>query len=127
MVGDQKQKLFLVCGVTSLATKVFVLVLAVVLSGSGLQAHLYKRPFLLACVENNSTLLKQPGIKRCKFSEGNCFSDKNQTLEKKIADAHSSLKEAILRYESILNSSNENGNACGDDGVKHDSKDCVSR
>ena len=107
VVGDQKQKLFLVCGVTSLATKVFVLVLAVVLSGSGLQAHLYKRPFLLACVENNSTLLNQPGIKRCKFSEGNCFSDKNQTLEKKIADAHSSLKEAILRYESILNSANE--------------------
>ena len=104
VVGDQRQKLFLVCGVTSLATKVFVLVLAVVLSGSGLQPHIYERPFLLACVEEHSQLLNQTGIIRCKFSEGNCLSNKNLTIETKIAKAHSELKEAVLRYERILNS-----------------------
>ena len=89
---------------TSLATKVFVLVLAVVLSGSGLQPHICKRPFLLACVEEHSQLLNQTGITRCKFSEDNCLSNKNLTLETKIADAHSALKKAVLRYEGILNS-----------------------
>ena len=104
VVGDQRQKLFLVCGVTSLATKLFVLVLAVVLSGSGLQPHIYERPFLLACVEEHSQLLNQTGITRCKFSEDNCLSNKNLTLETKIADAHSALREAVLRYEHILKS-----------------------
>ena len=107
VVGDQRQKLFLVCGVTSLATKVFVLVLALLLSGSGLQPHIYERPFLLACVEENSPLLNQAEITRCKFSEGNCLYNKNLTLKRKIADAHSALKEAVLKYERILNSTNK--------------------
>ena len=107
VVGDQRQKLFLVCGVTSLASKVFVLLLALVLSGSGLQPHIYERPFLLACVDEHSPLLNQTGITRCKFSEDNCLSDKNLTIQTKIADAHSELKEAVLRYEHILNSTDK--------------------
>ena len=104
VVGDQRQKLFLVCGVTSLASKVFVLLLALVLSGSGLQPHIYERPFLLACVDEHSPLLNQTGITRCKFSEGNCLSNKKITIETKIVEAHTALKEAVLRYEGILNS-----------------------
>ena len=104
VVGDQRQKLFLVCGVTSLASKVFVLLLALGLSGSGLQPHIYERPFLVACVDEHSPLLNQTGITRCKYSEGNCLSNKNLTIETKIAKAHSELKEAVLRYERILNS-----------------------
>ena len=104
VVGDQRQKLFLVCGVTSLASKVFVLLLALGLSGSGLQPHIYERPFLVACVDEHSPLLNQTGITRCKFSEGNCLSNENQTIETKLVDAHSELKEAVLRYERILNS-----------------------
>ena len=104
VVGDQRQKLFLVCGVTSLASKVFVLLLALGLSGSGLQPHIYERPFLVACVDEHSPLLNQTGITRCKYSEGNCLSNENLTIETKIADAHSALKEAVLRYENILKS-----------------------
>ena len=49
VVGDQNLRIFLVSGVTSRITKVLFLGLAVSLAGSGLQPHIYKRPFLLFC------------------------------------------------------------------------------
>ena len=96
---SSQQKLFLVCGVTSLATKVFVLVLAVTLSGSGLQPHIYERPFLLTCVDTNSPLLNQTGIAQCNYSEGNCLPKEKTTIETFCAERGC----LDLRYERILN------------------------
>ena len=52
-------------------------------------------------------LSKKCSITQCKFSEGNCIYNKNLTFETKIAEAHSALKEAVLRYENILDSTKE--------------------
>ena len=107
VVGHESERLFLVLGVTSLLTKVFSLGLFVVLAGSGLQAHVYQRPFMIFCVEENSRLLNQSGIARCKYSEGNCFSTPNRELETKIKNAHTDFREAAINYERFLKSSTQ--------------------
>ena len=81
VVGDQKKKIFLVSGMTSLVTKVLLLAIAVALAAFGLQHQIYKRPFLLYCVDKNSPLLAEEGVRPC--SGIDCFAN-NETLAYEI-------------------------------------------
>ena len=102
VVGDQTLRIFLVSGVTSLVTKVLFLGLAVSLAGSGLQPHIYKRPFLLFCFDEGSPVLNEIGIRQCKFSEDGCRSPKNSSNKTTIADALSAVEVAVSEYKRIL-------------------------
>ena len=101
VVGDQKKKIFLVSGMTSLVTKVLLLAIAVALAAFGLQHQIYKRPFLLYCVDNNSSLLAEDGIRPCTGS--NCFAN-NKTLafEVRLGDALDRLTDAVLTYQNVV-------------------------
>ena len=105
VVGHQKQRIFLVSGTASLASKVLLLGVAVALALSGFQGYIHKRPFLLFCFPENSSVLHQPGVRPCRYSEGTCGSPKNMTHEIRIADALSAVNRAVLEYERILNGS----------------------
>ena len=102
VVGEQEQKLFLVSGVTSLLFKVLLLLLAVTLAGSGLQPHIYERPFLLFCFDEHSPVLNKTGITPCKYSEDQCRPPANLTNKTKIAEALSAVEIAVLQYKRIL-------------------------
>ena len=83
VVGGHPE-IFLVSGVTSLASKVLLLALALTFAGTGLQPQVYERPFLLFCFGENSTHLKEAGVTLCKWSNGTCIQsrDKRKKLEK---------------------------------------------
>ena len=101
VVADERQKIFLVCGITNLAAKTIVLVVAVSLSASGLQPYMYARPFILACVEDSSPLLNQADITPCSFSNetlGVCFGDRALTHEDKYTDELSKLQGALQHF-----------------------------
>ena len=109
VVGHQPQRIFLVSGIATLLTKLAVLAVVVALAESGHLTKIHPRPFLLFCFQENSThlaRLKREGeVVTCKFSEDTCFNHviqtpRNQTL---IADAISSVDEAIEKLERILN------------------------
>ena len=102
VVGEQKEKLFLVTGVTSLVFKVLLLVLAVTLAGSGLQPDIYERPFLLFCFDEHSPALNKTGITPCKYSEDQCRPPTNLTNKAKIVEALSVVEMAVLQYKHIL-------------------------
>ena len=102
VVGNQEQKIFLVNGMASLATKILVLILAVTLAASGLQPHIHKRPFLLFCVERNSSLLLQKEIRPCSISERNCLPIRNMTQEERFVTALSTLKNALEDYDYAI-------------------------
>ena len=103
VVGDQSLRIFLVSGVTSLVTKVLFLVLALALASSGLQPHIYKRPFLLFCFNEDSPIFNEPGIKRCNYLEDGCRPPTNLTQETRLADALFTVEKAVLEYKRILN------------------------
>ena len=107
VVGQQEQRIFLVSGVASLVSKVFLLLLAVTLAASGLQPNVYKRPFLLFCFQEDSLLLKETNTTKCKFSEGNCFPNRNLTHETKYSDALSVLKKSLQDFERTIISIDE--------------------
>ena len=107
VVGQQEQRIFLVSGVASLVSKVFLLLLAVTLAASGLQPNVYKRPFLLFCFQEDSLLLKKTNTTKCKFSEGNCFPNRNLTHETKYSDALSVLKKSLQDFERTIISIDE--------------------
>ena len=100
VVGQQEQKIFLVSGMTSLASKILLLVLAVTLAASGVLIH--KRPFLLFCVNQNSSLLHEEHVRECSFSEGNCFPIRNMTQEERFVAAAARLKGALEEYDDIV-------------------------
>ena len=102
VVGEQEEKLFLVSGVASLLFKVLLLLLAVTLAGSGLQPHIYERPFLLFCFDEHSPVLNKTGITPCKYSEDQCRPPANLTNKTKIAEALSAVEIAVLQYKRIL-------------------------
>ena len=102
VVGNQEQKIFLVNGMTSLATKILVLILALTLAASGLQPHIHKRPFLLFCVERNSSLLNQTEIRPCSMSEQNCLPIRNMTQEERFVTALNTLKNALEEYDYAI-------------------------
>ena len=102
VVGEQKERLFLVTGVTSLVFKVLLLVLAVTLAGSGLQPDIYERPFLLFCFDEHSPALNKTGITPCKYSEDQCRPPTNLTNKAKIVEALSVVEMAVLQYKHIL-------------------------
>ena len=102
VVGEQEQKLFLVSGVTSLVFKVLLLLLALTLAGSGLQPHIYERPFLLFCFDEHSPVLNKTGITPCKYSEDQCRPPTNLTNKAKIVEALSVVEMAVLQYKHIL-------------------------
>ena len=101
VVGDQKKKIFLVSGMTSLVTKVLVLGIAVALAECGLQHQIYKRPFLLYCVDENSSLLAEEGVRPC--TGRSCFAN-NKTLayEIRLGDALEQLTDAVLTYQTVV-------------------------
>ena len=99
VVGNQEQQIFLVNGMSSLATKILVLILAISFAASGLQPHIHKRPFLLFCVERNSPLLNQTSIKPCSISEQNCLPIRNMTQEERFVTALNKLKNALEEYD----------------------------
>ena len=101
VVGDQKKKIFLVSGMTSLVTKVLLLAIAVALAAFGLQHQIYKRPFLLYCVDKNSPLLAEEGVRPC--SGIDCFAN-NETLanEIRLDDALEQLTDAVLIYQNVV-------------------------
>ena len=104
VVGDQSRKIFLVSGMTSLISKVLLLAIVVGLSASGLQPHIYRRPFLLFCFEENSPLLTEDGITPCRFSEGDCFPDDNMTLmnEVRYNEALAKLYNNVLAFQNVV-------------------------
>ena len=87
VVGQQSQRIFLVSGIVSLVTKVLLLAVAVTLAASGLQPHVYKRPFLLFCFDESSIPLNEADVKQCSLSEENCFGRPEMTREKEFSTA----------------------------------------
>ena len=108
VVGHQPMRIFLFSGVTSLTSKVLLLALALAFSGSGLQAQIYKRPFLLFCFEENSTRLAEADISEtvmpCSVLEGNCQPSQNMTHEKRFLKALEQLESALEEYDNTVNS-----------------------
>ena len=104
VVGDQSRKIFLVSGMTSLISKVLLLAIVVGLSASGLQPHIYRRPFLLFCFDENSPLLTEDGVTPCRFSEGDCFPNDNMTLmaEVRYNDALAKLYNEVLAFQNVV-------------------------
>ena len=106
VVGDQRQKIFLISGMTSLGTKVLVLAIAVALAASGdeVQEQIFKRPFLLHCVNENSSLLREEGVTPCTNLMGDCFANNNMTLanEIRLEDALKQLNDAVENYQSVV-------------------------
>ena len=101
VVGDQSRKIYLVSGVTSIVSNVLLLAIAVGLAASGLQEHVYPRPFLLYCFEKNSTLLLQEGVKQCSLSHGDCFHNKNSN-EMKYESALIRLYHGVQAYQYVI-------------------------
>ena len=92
VVGDHP-KIFLVSGVTSLASKVLLLIVALTFAETGLQPYVYKRPFLLFCFDENSTNLNGSGVTRCKWSDGTCIQSRSN---RKKLEKHESWEEGFL-------------------------------
>ena len=104
VVGDQSRRIYLVSGMTSLVSKVLLLAIAVGLAASGVQHHVYKRPFLLFCFEENSPLLTEEGIVQCSFSKGDCFPNKNLTRTNQIRykEALTKVYNEVLAYQEVI-------------------------
>ena len=102
VVGHQERRIFLVSGMTSLASKILLLVFAVTLAALGLQPHIHKRPFLLFCVERNSSLLFQDDIRPCSISEKNCLPVRNMTQEERFVTALNTLKNALEEFDYAI-------------------------
>ena len=104
VVGDQSRRIYLVSGVTSLVGKVLLLAIAVGLAASGLQQHVYKRPGLLFCFEENSPLLTEEGIVQCSYSKGDCFPNKNATRinQMRYKDALTKMYTEVLAYQEVI-------------------------
>ena len=104
VVGDQSRRIYLVSGVTSLYGKVLLLAIAVSLAASGLQHHVYKRPFLLYCFEESSPLLTEEGIVQCSISKGDCFLYKNVTRmnQMRYTDALTKVYNEVLAYQEVI-------------------------
>ena len=94
VVGHQSQRIFLVSGIVSLVTKVLLLAAAVTLAASGLQTHVYKRPFLLFCFNENSTSLDETDVLKCKLSE--CLNETEVGPEKRFQKALAQLEYDML-------------------------------
>ena len=94
VVGHQSQRIFLVSGIVSLVTKVLLLAAAVTLAASGLQSHVYKRPFLLFCFNENSTHLNETDVLKCKLSE--CLNEIDVGPEKRFQNALAQLEYDML-------------------------------
>ena len=92
VVGDHK-KIFLVSGVTSLATKVLLLAVALTFAETGLQSHVYKKPFLLFCFKENPIHLSETGVTQCKMSNGTCIQ--SRSYRKKL-EKHESWEKGFL-------------------------------
>ena len=111
-VGSQPQKIFLVSGIASLTTKVFVLIVVVALAGSGHLTKVQPQPFLLFCFNHEDSFrLNDAGLTTCKFSDPHkpCFQrlsttppSTNLTHEMRTANAVSAAKEAVTRYKEAL-------------------------
>ena len=89
---------------TSLATKVFFLTVAVVLAKCGFQDQIYPRPFLLYCFKNESSpLLREAGVTPCTGLLGDCFSKNNATLDNaiRIQDALEQLNDVVSTYQNL--------------------------
>ena len=86
---------------TSLVTKVLLLAIAVALAASGVQHQIYKRPFLLYCVDEGSPLLSEEGVRQCTGSD--CFAN-NKTLanEIRLKDTLEQLTDAVLTYQDVV-------------------------
>ena len=102
VVGHQEQRIFLVSGMTSLASKILLLVLAVTLAAFGLQPYIHTRPFLLFCVERNSPLLLEKDIRSCSISEQNCLPIRNMTQEERYVTALNTLKNALEEFDYTI-------------------------
>ena len=104
VVGDQSRGIYLVSAVTSLVGKVLLLAIAVGLAASGLQHHVYKRPFLLYCFEESSPLLTEEGIVQCSISKGDCFLYKNVTRmnQMRYKDALTKVYNEVLAYQEVI-------------------------
>ena len=70
VVGRSSSRIFLISAITSLATKVLILAVAICLCETDLQHHLHPQPFLLLCRPENSSLLDEVGEKvaRCTWN-----------------------------------------------------------
>ena len=107
VVGPQSQKIFLVSGITSLVSKVLLLVVAVALSEAGLLTSVHPKPFLLFCFNDNSPHLQEmTDVQQCHFpehnvSEGDCFLSKNSTQEEKLTNLLNDLK-SLEEYKRIV-------------------------
>ena len=101
VVGNQSRMIFLVSGVTSIVSSVLLLAIAVGLAASGLQEHVYPRPFLLYCFEENSTLLFQEEVKQCSLSHGDCFHTENSN-DMKYESALIRLYHGVQAYQDVI-------------------------
>ena len=104
VVGDQSRRIYLVRGMTSLVSRVLLLAIVVGLAAFGLQHHIYQRPFLLFCFEEESPLLTESGIVQCSFSKGDCFTNKNVTQmnQMRYEDALTKVYNEVLAYHEVF-------------------------
>ena len=113
VVGPQSQRIFLVSGITSLVTKVLLLVVAVALADAGLLSNIHRRPFFLFCFKENSTDLNVENVTKCRFSEENCFQSRNMTHEEGLSKVLADLEE----YNRILKNIDNDLNAVSIESV----------
>ena len=108
VVGRRSSNIFLTSAVTSLLTKVVVLVVAVCLVETDLQHHLQPRPFLLLCRDNGSLHLKASNVTQCSFTDTknyvHCFADgeTNAMGLQEMMSAIREMEEGNLKYEKGL-------------------------
>ena len=95
VVGHAPQRIFLVSGIASLVSKVLLLTVAVALASSGLQTHVYRRPFLLFCFNEDSTRLNETDVVQCKISDDNCLENNKMALEKRLLKTLTQLEEDL--------------------------------
>ena len=104
VVGDQKQKIFLNTGVTSILLKTMILITAIVLSIFGY--NLNARPNLIWCLEESSPLIdRNSNVTYCVFGNDNsnwtsCSPDaSNYTGLPDLADSLEQLEGAMRRTQ----------------------------
>ena len=101
VVGDHSRRIYLVSGLTSLVSKVLFLAIAVGLAEAGFQHHVYKRPLLLYCFEENSPLLLEEGVQQCSFSKGDCFRNNNLN-EIKYKEALEKVFQEVVAFQDVF-------------------------
>ena len=105
VVGRSSSKIFLISAITSLATKVVILAVAICLYETNLQHHLHPRPFLLLCRPENSPLLDAANVTKCSLNPANtaylyCFSEGGGGVKEQEAKNLIKMNNSLAKMEN---------------------------